>query len=92
MHAYVSLCQKLNNHYYYDFVTLEGMRNTLTSFYREFRSKAMEYLKTLGEHYGGKIKCESLTLHIKPCLKDLIVYQSELFIFAENEKFTLVNN
>ena len=43
------------------------------------------YLELLGEHYGGKIKCDTLVLHVKPCLRDLIIYKTELFIFSEDE-------
>ena len=50
-----------------------------------FRIPVQNYLNQLGEHYGGKIKCETMVLHVKPCLRDLIIYSTELFIFSEDE-------
>ena len=50
-----------------------------------FQPKMKNYLKQLGDHYGGKIKCDAVVLHVKPCLKDLIIHKTEFFIFSEDE-------
>ena len=42
-------------------------------------------MKQLSEHYGGKIKPEALIIHVKPCLKDITILKSELFVISEDE-------
>ena len=53
--------------------------------FRDFRPGAEKYMQVLGEHYGGLIKPETLILHLKPCLKNLVILKSELFVFSEDE-------
>ena len=42
-------------------------------------------MSQLGDYYGGKIKPETLVIHVKPCLKDIIILKSELFVISEDE-------
>ena len=42
-------------------------------------------MKKLGEHYGGRIKPEALVIHVKPCLNDITILKSELYVFSEDE-------
>ena len=52
--------------------------------FSDFQGRLNEYLDSLGDHYGGKINVETLILHVKPCLKNMIIYKSELYVFSED--------
>ena len=46
-------------------------------------------MNVLGQYYGGTIEPEALVLHFKPCLKDIIVYDCEIYIASETKDISI---
>lgn len=45
-----------------------------------------KYLEVLGEHYGGVMTPTTMVVYIKPCPKDIIIYNGEFYInSSQNE-------
>ena len=42
-------------------------------------------MNILGDYYGGVIEPESLVIHFKACMKNIIVYDSEIYVTSETE-------
>ena len=56
-----------------------------TDLFREFKPVLENFMNVLGEYYGGVIEPDSLIIHFKACMKNTIVYDSELYITSETK-------
>ena len=57
--------------------TKEKPLNLLSSDFKEMLEK---YMAVLGEHYGGVMTPSTMVIYMKPCPKDLIIYNGEFYI------------
>ena len=42
-------------------------------------------MNILGEYYGGVIKPDSVIIHFKPCMKNTLVYESDIYVISETK-------
>ena len=52
----------------------------LTCKFSEFRKILTKYLEILGGHYGGVMTPATMVIYLKPCPKDIIIYNGEFYV------------
>ena len=52
-------------------------------YFSDYKPVISNFMNILSEYYGGVIKPDSVIIHFKPCMKNTLVYESDIYVISE---------